>query len=173
VYPVYDYHEDGSPGNRVDINTIREWIRQLQYGSLGYMNMCRFYSSTVYTWPSLRQYDYYLRHDTDSYYTFPVQLDPFKMAKTFHCEYVYEAVGNDIPEVTRDLYETTSGYWKSLNLHVNESRAKRFVLDNGVYNRRMFWTHFELSAFRPFRTAEYRRFSNFLDQSRGFYKYRW
>ena len=54
----------------VTINSTVEEVKEWNKWGLGYRQMCRFFSQFLFWWPSLLQYDWYWRLDTDSWSSF-------------------------------------------------------------------------------------------------------
>ena len=127
--------------------------------SMGYRHMCRFFSGELYNNTVIKEYDYYLRLDTDSFIHTPLNYDIFKWAEEVECYYgfIAPAIQKDNPKVIEGLWET-----------VNELIPENFIEDG-----MMFYTNFELGKVSWFLTSEYMRFYNELDKTGGFYTKRW
>lgn len=127
--------------------------------SIGYRHMCRFFSGQLYEFDILKNYDYYLRLDTDSFIHTPLNYDIFEWAKRTECYYGYisSAVQKDNPKVIE-------GLWNIVN---------QLIPENFIEEGTMFYTNFELGKVSWFLTSEYMRFYNELDKTGGFYTKRW
>jgi hypothetical protein len=126
--------------------------------SIGYRHMCRFFSGEMYKFDILRQYDYYLRLDTDSFIHTPLNYNIFEWAKNNDCYYGFIA-----PAVQQDNEKVVEGLWD----YVNDAYP------NNIPDRLMFYTNFELGKVSWFLTSGYMRFYNELDKTGGFYTKRW
>lgn len=126
--------------------------------SMGYRHMCRFFSGEMYNFDILKQYDYYLRLDTDSFIHTPLNYDIFEWAKTNDCYYGFIA-----PAVQQDNEKVVEGLWD----YVREQYP------NNIPDRLMFYTNFELGKTSWFLTSEYMNFYNYVDKCGGIYTKRW
>lgn len=126
--------------------------------SLGYRHMCRFFSGQMYEHEILKNYDYYLRLDTDSFIHSPLNYDIFEWAKENECYYGYiePAIQKDNPKVIENL-------WSTVNRKYSNS------IEEGL----MYYTNFELGKVSWFLTSGYMEFYNYLDSSGGIYIHRW
>ena len=126
--------------------------------TMGYRHMCRFFSGQLYEFDIVKDYDYYLRLDTDSFIHTPLSYDIFDWAEKNECYYGYiaPAVQVDNPKVVEGLSE-----------RVNE------ILPNNIPSGTMFYTNFELGKISWFLHSGYMEFYNYLDKSGGFYIKRW
>ena len=123
---------------------------------MGYRHMCRFFSGQMYEFDILKQYDYYLRLDTDSYIITKIPYDIFELAKQKEIYYGFIKIEDDNPKVVEGLWET-----------VNEKYP------NDLPKGLMFYTNFELGKVSWFLTSEYMNFYNYLDKTGGIYTKRW
>lgn len=126
--------------------------------SMGYRHMCRFFSGEMYKFDILKQYDYYLRLDTDSFIHTPLNYDIFEWAKNNDCYYGFIA-----PAVQQDNEKVVEGLWD----YVNDAYP------NNIPDRLMFYTNFELGKISWFLTSEYMNFYNYIDKCGGIYTKRW
>ncbi len=125
---------------------------------MGYRHMCRMFSGDLYNIDFLKEYDYYLRLDTDSYIHTPLGYDIFKWAEKEECYYGFVA-----PAVQKDNPKVIEGLWEFVNdLYPNE-------IPEGM----MFYTNFELGKMDWFLTSEYMNFCNAIDECGGIYTKRW
>lgn len=126
--------------------------------SMGYRHMCRFFSGELYTYSVLKEYDYYLRLDTDSFIHTPLNYDIFEWAKENECYYGYIA-----PAIQKDNPKVIEGLWDCVDQ----------MYPNEIPEGMMFYTNFELGKVDWFLTSEYMNFYNSLDSTGGFYIKRW
>lgn len=132
---------------------------------MGYRHMCRFYSYGMYQLPELKDTNYYLRLDCDSYFVNPVNQDIFKFMEENSYIYGYNNVTTDNPIVCQDLWESSKEY--SNNVPVLKVPIDEII----KYN--IYYTNFEIAKFDWFSNSEYKNFFNFLDEKNGIYLYRW
>ena len=126
--------------------------------SMGYRHMCRFFSGEMYKFDIVREYDYYLRLDTDSFIRTPLNYDIFEWAEKNECYYGFIA-----PAIQQDNEKVVEGLWD-------------FVKDrypNDIPDRYMFYTNFELGKVSWFLTSEYMNLYNEIDKCGGIYTKRW
>ena len=126
--------------------------------TMGYRHMCRFFSGHMYTFDILKNYDYYMRLDTDSFIHTPLNYDIFEWAKECECYYGYIA-----PAVQTDNPKVIEGLWEYTNK----------IYPNNIPEGYMFYTNFEIGKVSWFLTSDYMKFYNELDQTGGFYTKRW
>jgi alpha 1,2-mannosyltransferase len=126
--------------------------------SMGYRHMCRFFSGEIYKFDIIKEYDYYLRLDTDSFIHTPLNYDIFEWAKENECYYGFIA-----PAVQQDNEKVVEGLWEFVNN----------IYPNNIPARWMFYTNFELGKVSWFLTSEYMNFYNYIDKSGGIYTKRW
>lgn len=127
--------------------------------SMGYRHMCRFFSGELYNNGVIKEYDYYLRLDTDSFIHTPLNYDIFKWAEEVGCYYGFIA-----PAIQKDNPKVIEGLWETVN---------ELIPENFIEEGMMFYTNFELGKVSWFLTSEYMRFYNELDKTGGFYTKRW
>ena len=126
--------------------------------SLGYRHMCRFFSGHMYEFDIIKEYEYYLRLDTDSFIHTPINYDIFQWAKSNNCYYGYIA-----PAVQTDNQKVIEGLWEFVN----------DIYPNRIPEGMMFYTNFELGKVDWFLTSSYMEFYNNIDKSGGIYTKRW
>lgn len=125
---------------------------------MGYRHMCRFFSGHMYEFDILKEYEYYLRLDTDSFIHTPLNYDIFEWAKMNDCYYGYIA-----PAVQKDNPKVIEGLWKFVN----------DIYPNNIEEGMMFYTNFELGKVDWFLTSPYMEFYNKINMSAGIYTKRW
>jgi alpha 1,2-mannosyltransferase len=126
--------------------------------TMGYRHMCRFFSGDMYNFDILKEYDYYMRLDTDSFIHTPLSYDIFEWATESECYYGYVA-----PAVQTDNPKVIEGLWE----HTNK------IYPNNIPEGYMFYTNFEIGKVSWFLTSEYMNFYSSLDETGGFYTKRW
>ena len=132
--------------------------------SIGYRHMCRFYSGEMYFQKILKDTNYYLRLDNDSFFREPVEYDIFKYMEDNNYIYGYNATLGDNPQVTVGLLEACQIY----------SQTRKVIKDiNDIPFPQVYYTNFEIAKFNWFLNPDYLDFYNFIDMLGGIYQYRW
>jgi len=137
--------------------------------SLGYRHMCRFFTGFIYEQEVLKDYEYYLRLDTDSFIHTPINYDIFDWAQKNECEYgfIQQAVQQDNPKVI-------IGLWNTVKEWIENSHIKTILNFSEIQNGKMFYTNFELAKVRSFSEgSNYYKFYKFIDSGGGIYIKRW
>ena len=137
--------------------------------TMGYRHMCRFFSGWMYDQPILKNYEYYLRLDTDSFVLSMVPYDIFEWMRNNKCEYGFidQAVQQDNPMVVE-------GLWKTIETWVDSNNIQVYKPISQIPDGRMFYTNFEVGKVSSFTTGSaYYNFYNFIDSVGGIYTKRW
>jgi alpha 1,2-mannosyltransferase len=136
--------------------------------TIGYRNMCRFFSGKFHELEILSNYEYYLRLDTDSYILSELNYDIFEFAKQNDLIYGYcePAVQIDNPKVVEGLKEFTKNF-----LMLNE--LKTYISIDSIPEGKMFYTNFELGKVNWFLNSDYIKFFKSIDNSGNIYIKRW
>lgn len=191
-YPVIIFHEDFSDGLMAEIRenakssigfekirfSMPDFLNEkeiLEYfgparHNIGYRHMCRFFGGLIFQHPALKGYDWYWRLDTDSFLMGKVNYDPFRYMQKKGYVYGYRIIIHESQEVIIGLWGAVKKY-----IQQNDIRPEFLhkFLKNGEYDRRMYYTNFEISSLNFWRSDEYVRFFDYLDRTGGIYKYRW
>ena len=125
---------------------------------MGYRHMCRFFSGEMYKQSSLKEYNYYLRLDTDSFIHTPLNYDIFEWAEENKCYY-----GCIAPAIQKDNPKVIDGLWSFIN----------DLYPNTIPEGMMFYTNFEIGNVKWFLTSPYMEFYNEIDKCGGIYTKRW
>ena len=171
-YPtdVICFHEaDLSPDTRQDIEsvsgihliwievkfTIPDWIDRSKLWDndrVGYCHMCRFWTSQVWKRPILDNYQYCLRLDTDSEILSPVGFNLFEEMKRRNAIYGYVQGSDNIMEQPQFV----SGLQEVL-----DQAGYRYYSDL----RHVYYTNFEICKIDWFRSEDWSKFANVVDNS--------
>jgi hypothetical protein len=138
---------------------------------MGYRHMCRFFCGQVFNHPALKQYDWYLRLDSDSYLLTDIKYDVFEYMAQNNKKYAY--VGEyrkDNPIVTVGLWETTKAFMKEKGITPKSMEGK---LTNGEWAEDIFYTNFEIVNLPFFRGEEYTSYFQALEETKQIYYNRW
>ena len=158
---------------------VDKWKRegtQKKFQGRGYRQMCRFWAGSVWSFPSLQKYKYYMRWDTDSIIPTTVPSDPFKRLENGKCTYGYNRLKNENPHVTVSLWETTLKWMEDSNLSpASQKRIKNTILENGKYMGAMYYNNFELGTLELKNHPSYQSFFRYIDSHEpfGIFRYRW
>ena len=121
--------------------------------TLGYRHMCRFFAGEIFKNDILKEYDYYMRLDTDSFILSPLNYDIFKWAKENKCYYGYiaPAVQYDNPKVAEGLSDKVKEKYP-----------------NNIPEFLLYYTNFEL-VYIPWFRGKYMEFYDYVDSLGGIY----
>lgn len=141
---------------------------QAQGFSIGYRHMCRFFSGAIFTHPTLTDYKYIWRLDTDSFIVSPIQYNVFDKLQENNSIYGYINIQHDHPGTIKNLWEISQQYFTTLNKnHIFQQP------DITHHKNRVFYTNFEIFDMEWFRSKNYMDYFNFIDNTAGIYQYRW
>jgi hypothetical protein len=132
---------------------------------IGYRNMCRLYSYGMYEIEELKNTNYYLRLDCDSFFVDKVNYDIFKFMQNNNYIYGYNCITTDNPVVCENLWEISKDY-------SNFNFVKKIPIDE-IIQHNMYYTNFEIAKFEWFKKSDYKNYFKFLDAKNGIYKWRW
>jgi len=136
--------------------------------TIGYRNMCRFFSGEFYKMEIIHNYEYYLRLDTDSYILTPLNYDIFEFAKQNDLIY-----GFCSPAIQVDNQKVVEGLNNFVKNYIEINSIKTFVNIDLIENGRMFYTNFELGKVSWFIQSKYLDFYKAIDESGNIYIKRW
>ncbi|KAK9814563.1 hypothetical protein WJX72_007888 [[Myrmecia] bisecta] len=143
-----------------------------------YNHMIRFWWRQVFHHPIVRELDYYVRMDTDSFILSDIDYDFIYSMQQDGLTYGYVAEGFDGPEFTTGLFDFVADY---LDSHV---AARELAFRNNLWlpdpedrdkhGPHLFYNNFEVvSVQRLISNAQYMEFVDAVDQSYNIYWYRW
>lgn len=134
-----------------------------QMREVGYKNMCRFYGVKVYQ--LLDDYDYYMRLDDDSFVRSKLPFDMFAHLAEKKGDYIYRVHADFEPHQPTSL---------TLPVFVKQYLASRGIDYSGIaINTENGFNSFHVTSLAFWRRPEVREFLRAVDDSRGFYWYRW
>ena len=137
---------------------------------MGYRHMCNFQAYGIYE-TELKDYEYYLRLDSDSYILSPIDYDLFAYMKENDLSYCYmrdEEI--EVNEVAVDLWETTQDFIEKNDVDISHISPH---LVNGKWGYNMFYNNFELSRVDTFRNPKYKAYYNHINSTGKIYYNRW
>ncbi len=135
-YPVVIFHENfnekimediqGITGSKLQFEKVvfqipnfleKATIPENYYGfSIGYRHMCRFFSSGFFYHPALKEYEWYLRLDTDSFLIDNISYDMFSFMAEHEYWYGYNYILKDRSEVVVGFWDLTAKYMQHNNI---------------------------------------------------------
>lgn len=129
---------------------------------LGYLNMCRFFTSEVFRHPALSGFDYYCRLDTDSNILAPVTYDLFAHAERVGA--LYGFLNDELRTHADGLATAVKNFTvKHPEWHTHEL----------AHEGRLYYTNFEICYLPWFRRDPWQTFARFIDETGGIYTHRW
>ena len=137
--------------------------------SVGYRHMSRFFCHGLYQLPFVQELEFYWRLDADSMLLEDVAADPFDTMKQNGRVYGYNVIAFEDAAVAQGLFDAVKHHFvrgaaaRSLGNHVNSME----------WNKSMFYTNFEISRVDFWRSPEYKRFFQDVDEAGGIYLSRW
>ena len=142
--------------------------------SLGYRDMCKFFSYDVFCDHLLDDFDYFVRIDTDSFFLHAedkfihdlafIDSDYGYLYQTIQAEEKFAAVG-----FGHFLYE----YAKHNNLINSGDLCMESLCFQATQNPRIFYTNFEVVKIDFIRNSSYPKFIHAINEAMGIYKFRW
>jgi len=137
---------------------------------VGYRHMCHFFSKDIYRHPALKEFDWYWRLDDDSFLLSKIPYDVFSFMNERNFTYGYNRIYDDSEWCTRGLGEAVQSY--VIEKSIQPSFFHKFS-KNGIWDRSMYSTNFEISKFDFWRSQTYQDFIEYIDNTNGIYLYRW
>lgn len=136
---------------------------------MGYRHMCRFYSGEVFNLPILKDYEYYMRMDNDSFILKNVNYNVFDYMKNNNKFYAYiaPAVQFDNPKVSEGLWEYSQQWY----INNKENCILQPIVDIPKY--KMYYTNFEICHLNWFKNSLYLEYYKYIDKLGGIYTNRW
>ena len=170
----------------IDPQKLNESLVKLKF-SIGYRNMCRFFSGFFYKENATLKYDMYMRLDLDSDIFCPSNVDPFQVFQN-NPNLIYGfALGSPEAYWTLPTLWDTIKNWLNKDDYLNKMPKSESFLDfvsmfnkTGLVNNTgdlkdfcTFYNNFEVGRFSMFRNQQYDSYFNHLDKAGGFYYERW
>lgn len=137
--------------------------------SIGYRKMISFFFKDMIWLDELKNYNYCLRLDNDSYIWTKVPYDIFEVAQQKDSTYttVRQAIQIDHPKVVEGLNNITKKWLLENNI---ETEINIDTIPNG----KMYYTNIELLNLDWFRNNKnYKAFTDFIHENGFVYKFRW
>lgn len=137
---------------------------------VGYKNMCRFWAGEVFRHPKVKEYDYYMRLDCDSFITEPVGYDPFEMMAREDKDYAF---------MTGGKFRDTEPYYDGINdaLRMFEAQYSGTPLIKNkvddLWEGLLYYTNFEIVRIKAFSDSLYMNLFDHIERVNGIYLHRW
>jgi alpha 1,2-mannosyltransferase len=128
--------------------------------NFGYRHMCRFFAGAFLNHPSLSQYEYIWRLDTDSFIMDKINYDVFEKMREGNFVYGYINIQNEHPRMKNEFCEFSDAYFGNKD---SLSNCEGLV----------YYTNFEILNKDAILQSRYMDFFNSIDESGGIYLYRW
>ncbi|KAG0754267.1 hypothetical protein G6F57_013608 [Rhizopus arrhizus] len=148
--------------------------------SESYRHMCRFQSGFFFRHPMLDEYDYYWRIEPDVDYYCDIDYDVFKFMRDNNKKYGFTIAFREFIQTVPTLWQTVMNFRRdypevSSGWPSKEDSLVKFITDSNEqdYNGCHFWTNFEIASLDLWRSNDYLKLFNYLDQAGGFFYERW
>ena len=132
--------------------------------NLGYKNMCRFYAIGIYDY--LRDYDYMMRLDEDSFIESQIKYDVFRQMEEMELDYGYIHAEDDSHKDTLATFPRFSRTYALSRGLLDENEAE-------ILNALHYYTNFMVTRVGFWRRPDVVDFLSAIDVSNGIYQYRW
>ncbi|RUS15072.1 glycolipid 2-alpha-mannosyltransferase-domain-containing protein [Endogone sp. FLAS-F59071] len=141
-------------------------------GSESYRHMCRFQSGFFFRHPLLDSYDYYWRVEPFVDFYCDIEYDVFRFMKERKIKYGFTMTFREymatIPTLWGAVKAFRDKYQELLTIPQEDTLWKFVTEDDGQsYNTCHFWTNFEIASLEIWRSGQYLKFFNYLDQTDG------
>jgi len=147
---------DISPPPHIDVSKFNEWTLS-QSHSIGYRNMCRFFSLGLY--PMLKDFDYYMRLDDDSYIRSKMHDDPFEVMAEGNKVYAWRATRPESKTAVRGLKAML--------------RAHDPAFGTYKWDRKIYYNNFHIAKPSLWLTSPCKEALEAIEKHGGIYTKRW
>eukprot|EP00005_Dracoamoeba_jomungandri_P010172 CAMPEP_0174270016 /NCGR_PEP_ID=MMETSP0439-20130205/43010_1 /TAXON_ID=0 /ORGANISM="Stereomyxa ramosa, Strain Chinc5" /LENGTH=347 /DNA_ID=CAMNT_0015359091 /DNA_START=360 /DNA_END=1403 /DNA_ORIENTATION=- len=121
-----------------------------------------------YFWhPVLQKYDYYWHLDTEATLIAEISYDIFEFMESNSLEYGYVNIKDDVNKFDHFGFVDTVNLFLQNNPYIFPKHLDNYFV-NGAYNRKAYYTDFEVSSFGIWRSKEYRNFYRAVVSSEWF-----
>ena len=166
--PISFYYPDG-----LDLNAAREMSKSYNKPFPGYNHMISFWWKWIFDHYLIREFDYFMRLDSDSYIESPIEYDIFEVMRERGIKYGYRAQFHDLPFVTVGMLQFLSDFVKkySIELPSHYQVPLQSEWNDGVP---IFYNNFEIVDIKAY-TAHptIRQFTRDIWHSHHIYDRRW
>jgi alpha 1,2-mannosyltransferase len=183
-YPIVIFHENNFNFKKVCKNKNilfyrvdfkipsfieKEKISVDLYGhSIGYRHMCRFFSYSIFD--LIKNYEYYMRLDDDSYILSKIEYDIFNFMKDNEKEYAYRVKTIEHNMCVRELEKFFLKYLSEKNI------KPKFLFENfknNCWNKVGYYNNFHISKTEFWLRKDVQNFMKAVDLTGGYYFNRW
>lgn len=168
----FDPQFDFPPG--YDPEKIPSQVHQVKRSPWGYHHMIRFWSVTLLHHPAVRDLDYYMRLDTDSFLYSHIEFDVFAYMKKHKIAFGYRNCGFDHPAVTQGIWPWFKDFLTNNRVHPPNhalpSNLSRIATENLMP---MVYNNFEIIDVARWLRSDLQLMSSAFDLSYGTYVWRW
>ena len=141
---------------------------------LGYRDMCKFFSIDVFHDNNLKDSDYFIRVDTDSFFL-DVRKNFLEDLSSLDCDYAYIEHTNQNEDKAVSV-----GFGQCLYNYCKLNYKKEFLQSNyfeicteATLKPQMYYTNFEVVKIKWAKSLEHIDLINHIVKSGGIYNYRW
>ncbi len=197
-YPIIIFHEDFNSQDikkimakskvkdinfiKVDFKTyknsknVAEWLLKQKDAvagrPAGYRMMCRFFSGVLQRHSAMREFDYYVRMDHDSFLIEPKNLDVVKCAEKYNFDYLYRTTWFDHKE-KESIWKFTKQYAKKNYLSLNGFKKLKMLDSTGNFNGLAPYNNFHICKLDFWRRKEVQKFLKEVEKVDGNIKLHW
>jgi Glycolipid 2-alpha-mannosyltransferase/Nucleotide-diphospho-sugar transferase len=178
-FGMYEAKANSQPNTIADPEKLSSW--PVKTRSIGYRNMCYFFSGPIAFHPALQSFEYFWRLDSDSFLLSSIDKDPFLEMKSNGWKYGYITTQCDWHVVTEGIspiVEKSTGVnlGSVLPPAFSDSSCKRGssnIEQQSGYNNRIFYNNFEFVDLSVIRSKSYQSAWEKIDEAGGIYSHRW
>lgn len=171
--------------NRTEIEYVRNSFSKQR---LGYLHANYFWNNFM-NFKELKQYDYMIRIDDDSWFKNPINFDMFeeldKSGKLCGCAYTWNYVHKRVLDTRKLFYDWIKLYVSKNNIEIKNEILKNSILEgkNDIIDNRKCNIKFHTMDFlcgncniynrKMFESEDWKKFNDDFNQIAGGYRYRW
>jgi alpha 1,2-mannosyltransferase len=136
--------------------------------NVGYRHMCRFFSLLIFDF--IKDFDYYMRLDDDSYILSDVSYDLFGFMNENKKDYAFRVGTFEHEKCVEKLEDFFINYLKNKNI------KPKFLFENfhkSCWNRLGYYNNFHISKIEFWLRDDVNNFLKEIDTTGGFYFHRW
>lgn len=156
----------------LEIKQFDRWNSNLDGGiggkPIGYRAMCRLYSGRLQNHGMLRDFQYYMRLDDDSFFTSDLSFDPFVKMKTMKLQYAYRRQAQDSWGIKR-MWELALPYMNAESLR---NMRQMGMISGPEYTGAQPYNNFHVASVEMFQRPTWQRYMRDTERAFGFFKYR-
>ena len=173
IYPEISFIEVDFQNNNLPHN------KSISKAGKGYMMMCRFFSGVMQQNPALKEYDYYMRFDDDSFLLEPyIEQEKFLDTAT-NSYYVYRTTFKDNAEYINSptgLFKFTYNFCKKNVLDIDElmpALKQIGFIENDMYTGLAPYNNFHFSRLDLWNNTIIKKYKDKIIEMNGTLLYNW